>query len=86
MGGSVLLKALLFTALCGLIGAKLPLWVSYPALWLLPIAEIVYMTIHHDDFALHRLGIGYLMLLSVGLASFYSAVIWLLADFREKAR
>ena len=77
-----MVKASLLTLICGLTATKLPFWISYPALYILPVLEICYMAVHHQDFAIHRAGLGYLTLLFLGLTSFYAATLFLFAERR----
>ena len=78
-----LLKALLFTLLCGLLGSKAPLWIAYPALLVLPFLEVCYMAFHHWDFSVHRLILTCLGLLVVGQTAFYGAILNVIPEHRE---
>ena len=72
-----MLKASLFTLICGLVSAKVPAAVTYPGLAILPALEVIYLAVHHNR-ALHHFGWTFIALLLMGLSSFYAATCFLL--------
>ena len=81
-----MLKASLFTLICGLLSAKVPVFLTYPGLAILPALEVIYLAVHHDR-ALHHFGGTFILLLLVGLSSFYAATCFLLeGQFQARGR
>ncbi len=80
-----MLKASLFTLICGLVSAKIPVFIVYPSLALLPALEVIYLAVHHNR-ALHHFGGTFLVLLLVGLSSFYAATCFLLGGHLKARR
>ena len=81
-----MLKATLFTAMCGLLSARLPLGLALLGLTLLSALEMGYLAVNHPH-SLSYLTVGFFGLFGVGEIGFYVAtMLFLGANVTSYAR